>query len=124
RPLHRRSDARQGERANTGAFAAVSALIPAHPSALREARYCALSPLWERATQTFNTGFWVRGKRTPHPAEYVESPPMPSPTRGEGTNTAIEALLLRQRRLDLLRLDRDRDAGALLAQQHHGARVA
>src|SRR6478752_7925869 len=42
-------------------------------------------PLWERATQRFNGHGWVRGDAvTPHPAEHVEFPAMPSPTRGEG----------------------------------------
>src|SRR3954452_9938832 len=47
-------------------------------------------PLWERAAQIFKMEVWVRGQHprsvTPHPAEHVEMPAMPSPTRGEGTS--------------------------------------
>jgi hypothetical protein len=49
-------------------------------------------PLRERATRWFNEEEWVRvwskGRETPHPFEFADVAEMPSPTRGEGTNTA------------------------------------
>src|ERR1051325_7313943 len=47
-------------------------------------------PLWERAAPTLKAESWVRGNTvTPHPTEVVETPAMPSPTRGEGPSTLI-----------------------------------
>jgi len=54
------------------------------------------SPLWERATQTFNTENRVRGQGPPHPAEYAEIPTMPSPTSGEGKHGGPPQFMPRQ----------------------------
>ncbi len=49
------------------------------------AHYCALSPLRERAAQSFSTTDRVRGQAAPpHPAEIAENPALPSPAEGRG----------------------------------------
>jgi hypothetical protein len=52
----------------------------------RRLHLCPL-PLRERATQNFSAEERVRG--TPHPPESVESPAMPSPSRGEGATSTV-----------------------------------
>src|ERR1043166_4340162 len=54
------------------------------------------SPLAGEGNSAVQQHRWVRGSMpTPHPTEFADHAEQPSPARGEGTNTAASALLLR-----------------------------